>query len=91
MKKIYLLITAVVLFCLCCSCQNNKNNKANVNEAGDESSNNFSVINYEPSGILPAGMKYPSVFVQFSKPVVALQKLGEVMTSSPPYEYRSSS
>jgi len=48
MKKIYLLITAVVLFCLCCSCQNNKNNKANVNEAGDESSNNFSVINYEP-------------------------------------------
>lgn len=83
MKKIYLLITAVVLFCLCCSCQNNKNNKANVNEAGDESSNNFSVINYEPSGILPAGMKYPSAFVQFSKPVVALQKLGEVMTSSP--------
>ena len=50
----------------------------------------FTVISFTPEDELPASVKFPSIQVQFSKPVVALQKLGEpsdksdVFTIEPP-------
>lgn len=37
----------------------------------------FSVISCTPNKVLPASVKYPSIQIQFSEPVVALQELGE--------------
>lgn len=37
----------------------------------------FKVISFSPSETLPASVKYPSIQVQFSRPVVPLSKLGE--------------
>ncbi len=83
-KNIYVSVLVLCFIGLVLSCQNNKTDTANRNnDTVSERDEEFSIMNYEPSGILPGGMKYPSIFVQFSKPVVALQKLGEVMTSSP--------
>ncbi|MBP7479604.1 MAG: hypothetical protein KA785_04085 [Spirochaetaceae bacterium] len=83
MKKHGLLILVVMHLVVLFSCQNNNADNIHQKTSGSSASGNeFSVLTYEPSGVLPAGVKYPSVFIQFSKPVVALQKLGEVMTSS---------
>ena len=44
------------------------------------------IIDMQPAGELPAAVKYPSVYVQFSKPVVAVSVLGEPSDTS---EYMS--
>ena len=50
------------------------------------------VIDMQPAGVLPVAVKYPSVYVQFSLPVVSVSKLGEpadvseYMTIDPPLE-----
>ena len=51
-------------------------NKAAANASGS-GSGEFCVISYEPSGTLPDEVKNPSIYVQFSEPVVPLAKLGE--------------
>ena len=51
-------------------------NKAVANASGS-GSGEFCVISYEPSGTLPDEVKNPSIYVQFSEPVVPLAKLGE--------------
>ena len=62
-----LFITALIMSC-------NKKNKTttNTNEL-----DKFYVLSYEPSGTLPNEIKKPSIYVQFSEPVVPLSKLGE--------------
>ncbi len=45
-------------------------------EHSDENTE-FTVLTFTPDGELPSIVKYPSIQVQFSKPVVALEKLGE--------------
>ncbi len=50
------------------------------------------VLDMQPAGVLPADMKYPAVYVQFSKPVVPVTVLGEpseksdLMKIEPPLE-----
>ncbi|MDR1786569.1 MAG: hypothetical protein LBR23_08960, partial [Spirochaetaceae bacterium] len=43
----------------------------------------FYVMSCDPQGELPAAVKFPAVYVQFSKPVVPLAALGEGGDSSP--------
>ena len=35
------------------------------------------VMDFQPAGELPAAVKYPAIYVQFSKAVVPVAKLGE--------------
>ncbi len=42
----------------------------------------FHVIGVTPQGELPSQVKYPSIQIQFSQPVVALKALGEPMSKS---------
>ena len=42
----------------------------------------FSVVEYSPVGELPADIKYPTIYVLFSQPVVPISKLGAPLTSS---------
>ena len=46
------------------------------------SDKDFKVLNVTPRGQLPSSVEYPAIQVQFSKPVVALQELGEVQKKS---------
>lgn len=69
MKKIFTLLLILVLAAGC-----SKNKESDVST---ESTDGFSVISYEPSGTLPDEVKNPSIYVQFSEPVVPLSKLGE--------------
>ncbi|MEE0133162.1 MAG: MG2 domain-containing protein [Treponema sp.] len=39
--------------------------------------NGLFVMDFQPAGELPAAVKYPAIYVQFSKPVVPVAKLGE--------------
>ena len=53
--------------------------KSTVHTAGaaTNASGSFTVLAFTPEGELPSAVKFPSIQVQFSEPVVALQKLGE--------------
>ena len=47
------------------------------------------VMDFQPAGQLPTAVKYPSIYVQFSKPVVPVAKLGQtsdLMKIDPPLE-----
>lgn len=52
--------------------------------------NGLFVMDFQPAGELPAAVKYPAIYVQFSKPVVPVAKLGqpsdksELMRIEPP-------
>lgn len=63
-----------LLLCITSLAACSKNAKANgVNsQPGD-----FYVISCDPAGKLPSEVRFPSIYVQFSEPVVALEKLGE--------------
>lgn len=78
---------ASVLFAGC------KQNTEKVSETASPESvseDGFYIINYEPMGSLPTNVKYPSIFIQFSEPVVALSALGtpsdtsDIFTIEPP-------
>ncbi|MBQ9539113.1 MAG: hypothetical protein IJU95_07565, partial [Treponema sp.] len=49
---------------------------------GASSSEAFNVISMTPTGELPSQVKYPSIQVQFSEPVVALMALGKQSSTS---------
>src|SRR5574344_1690968 len=59
---------------LVCSCGKNKDNQSS---NSSESNGDFTVLSFTPEGELPATVKFPSIQVQFSQPVVALTKLGK--------------
>ncbi len=46
-------------------------------------SDTFEVVDFSPNGTLGNNINYPSVQIQFSEPVIALQKLGEPSDKSP--------
>ncbi|MCQ2579357.1 MAG: MG2 domain-containing protein [Treponemataceae bacterium] len=70
------LLAVVFIAFLAIGCSKNKTNK-NGSNANAETNDGFCVISYEPEGTLPVEVKNPSIFVQFSEPVVPLSKLGE--------------
>src|SRR5574344_492932 len=60
---------------LTCSCgKKDKNSQPSSNK---ESNGDFTILSFTPDGELPATVKFPSIQVQFSEPVVALTKLGK--------------
>ena len=69
-RKLFALLLVAVLAAGC-----KGKNKAASNANAD--SGEFCVISYEPSGTLPDEVKNPSIYLQFSEPVVPLAKLGE--------------
>ena len=46
-------------------------------------SDTFEVVDFSPDGTLSNSISYPSVQIQFSEPVISLQKLGEPSDKSP--------
>ena len=83
MKKTYLSFLLVAILVLIFSCTNTKASREESAEGiRFQNEDEFRVLSFEPEGELPASVKNPQIYVQFSKPVVALKKLGEVMTSS---------
>ena len=42
-----------------------------------EDAASFSVVSFAPDGVIPKNVKYPSIQVVFSEPIVPLEKLGE--------------
>ena len=46
-------------------------------------SDTFEVVDFSPNGTLSNSISYPTVQIQFSEPVIALQKLGEPSDKSP--------
>lgn len=78
---------AICFVSLMLGCSKKTDNEVVVSAATDDS---FQIIDMQPVGELPSSMKYPSVYVQFSEPVVPIEKLGassstsEYMTIEPP-------
>ena len=68
------LLSMLLIAMVVTGCSKNKKSASNANAAG---SDDFSIISYEPTGTLPNEVKNPSIYVQFSEPVVPLAKLGE--------------
>lgn len=71
-KRLFALLLIAVLATGC-----SKNKKTSASNASAADSEGLSIISYEPSGTLPNEVKNPSIYVQFSEPVVPLAKLGE--------------
>ena len=59
-----------------------KIDKSMVGNGGGEGMTDFYVASVSPNEEVPSSVSFPSVQIQFSKPVVALAKLGEPITSS---------
>ena len=56
---------------------------ASAEKAGSsQTDTGFRVIAFEPDGELPNEVKFPSIYIQFSEPVVALQELGTPSSQS---------
>ena len=56
--------------------------KSLIGSGGEEGATDFFVESVSPNEEVPSSVSFPSIQVQFSKPVVALQKLGEPITKS---------
>ena len=56
--------------------------KSLIGSGGAEGATDFFVESVSPNEEVPSSVSFPSIQVQFSKPVVALQKLGEPITKS---------
>ena len=57
--------------------------KASIPPSEKSASEVFEVIDFLPGEELPSNVKYPSIQIQFSEPVIALQKLGDPSDKSP--------
>ena len=66
------LLALLLIAVLAAGCKNNKKTASNVSAAG---SDGLSIISYEPSGTLPNEVKNPSIYVQFSEPVVRIRRV----------------
>lgn len=86
-RSIFFFFLSICAFFLILGCSK-KTKTADANSVATEES--FQIIDMQPAGELPSAMKYPSVYVQFSEPVVPIEKLGvpsdssEYMTITPP-------
>ena len=56
--------------------------KSLIGAGGAEGATDFFVTSVTPNEEVPSSVSFPSVQIQFSKPVVSLQKLGEPITKS---------
>ena len=74
MKKSNLLLCVLMAF-LFTSC-NGKTNQSQSSDLNAQDKYTFSVLNFTPQDELPSSVKCPSIQIQFSKPVVALERLG---------------
>ena len=82
-------ITVLFLSCLFCSTVSctTKDNQKNTDFEEDSK---LKILSFSPQEELPTAVKYPSIQVQFSEPIVAIEKLGiptdksEIMTINPP-------
>ncbi|MBP5752490.1 MAG: Ig-like domain-containing protein, partial [Treponema sp.] len=59
-----------------------KIDKSMIGNGGEEGMTDFYVASVSPNEEVPSTVSFPSIQIQFSKPVVALAKLGEPITSS---------
>ena len=59
-----------------------KIDKSMIGNGGEEGMTDFYVASVSPNEEVPSSVSFPSIQIQFSKPVVALAKLGEPITSS---------
>lgn len=89
MKSIFLKVACVCALMLgVISC--GSDGKTEVERPMDE--DGLFVMDFQPAGQLPTAVKYPAVYVQFSKPVVPVAKLGQpsdksdLMKIEPPLE-----
>ena len=82
-------ITVLFLSCLFCSTVSctTKDNQKNTDFEEDSK---LKILSFSPQEELPSAVKYPSIQIQFSEPIVAIEKLGiptdksEIMTINPP-------
>ena len=51
-----------------------------------EDAASFSVVSFAPDGVIPKNVKYPSIQVVFSEPIVSLEKLGEPIENCDVFE-----
>lgn len=71
MKKMGKLLWAAVVLCACFLLWGCKRG------ADIYTNTSLSVVDVQPAGEVPAAVKYPSVYIQFSQPVVAVSALSE--------------
>lgn len=56
--------------------------RSSTGSGGPEGATDFYIASFTPNEELPSSTKYPSIQIQFSEPVVALEKLGEPITKT---------
>ncbi len=64
----------IICLLLVAGCNKKSASAKDSNSSQDDTG--FRVIAFEPDGELPDEVKFPSIYIQFSEPVVALQELG---------------
>lgn len=77
MKKFFIGVWCTLLMSVVLSCSGSK---PEIETALDEEG--LYILDFQPVGELPTAVKYPSIYVQFSQPVVAVEKLGTPSDSS---------
>ncbi len=55
-------------------------NRTQIGSGGDEGATDFFVASVSPNEEVPSSVSFPSIQIQFSKPVVPIKKLGEPIT-----------
>lgn len=89
----FLFGTAALVMTGCSKSGVKKNSKIDAEQTSayaDQADTDFTVVSFTPEGELSSSIKFPSIQVQFSQPVIAVEKLGsgsdtsDVMTITPP-------
>lgn len=80
--KLFFILTLLTVFTGCKSGKN-KNFASNDGVSRNSLSDVFEVIEFLPGAELPAEATYPTIQIQFSEPVIALQDLGTSSEKSP--------
>ena len=74
----YLLLSTLLVALLAgCHSSGSTKEEAKSSAASSSPSGRFEVVSVSPQEEIPASVRYPSIQIQFSEPVVALKKLGE--------------
>jgi len=82
--KLFIAACTAVIFFIGCNSESKNAAIASSNQVSPNSlSEVFEVIDFLPGEELPADATYPTIQVQFSEPVIALQELGAVSDKSP--------
>lgn len=83
MKKVYFFVFPIVILLGLFIGFLSANSESELTSKTELSLDEFFIVTFEPEGKLPEAVKYPSVYVQFSKPVVPLTALGTPSDESP--------